>query len=739
MASSTIRFPLLAIQAFSSAFLLFVIQPIAGEILTPVVGGGSLAWITCLLFFQVALFAGYSLAWFLIARFPQRVMGIQAVLYFVGLIAWVFRPEASLDPSSWDPAFPIQFRILGYLSLQFLLPVLSLATTSTITQHEAGTVVGSRASQLYAWSNAGSFLGLLAFPFALEPWTTRIQQLQIFPLGLAWLGLLSLCGAGLRGNAPLAFPTPPTRETRGHSGGISWQWLLIPFLTSALLCGVTGHLSSELASVPFLWVVPLGLFLVSFVIAFSQGFSLAISLCNRVLPMSLTLAFFFLGVSGLELAAGTVAIPLVVHLLAFFCLILRLNVLLHESKPAPDQLARYYFFLALGGLLGTAFQSLLTPILFRQIGYAEYPLSLFAGTLVLGWAARPRFPQVGELGVLTLILVVSLAGIIGLRFLDPVWQGKAHALVVGVALVASYTLSGRLLWFSVGSGAALLGAWVSLLGSQNIVATIRNEYGTIRIAVVRDEGGERRVLYHGGTIHGIQSESMKDAGGRHLPLSYYGNQGPVGSLIRKMSQGKRPPLKAGLIGLGVGSIAWYAPEGADWTYFELDPAVAWAAQDSGYFSFLEEARSRPRVVLGDGRFQLAASPGNLDLLILDAFSSDTIPIHLLTIEALDLYLAKLGEGGTLLCHISNRHFDLLPVMAGWQKQRRVRVQYFDDSSIHPASISEGYSPSQWVAITKEPSLVEALRKDYRWSDLPTGIPPVIWTDDHHSVLWVLKW
>lgn len=736
-------FLLLAFVSFLSAFLLFLIQPVTGEILTPAAGGSSVAWITCLLFFQVVLFLGYGFAWFLTHRFSEKAGLIQGLLILIGGgFLWAFPPPLQPEPYFFD-SLPIQWGVLGYLTLHFFIPVLALAATSTITQHCAASVVGENASRLYAWSNAGSFTALLSFPFFWEGMTTRLEQIQMVWVGMLVQGslflLVSFIVEQVRHGAPQQVSEIDLSTPAGLPGHFDWGWLAIPFITSALMCGVTGHLSNEVASVPFLWIAPLALFLLGFILAFSSSFGLLARVLRRLLPLFLVLTFFFLALTGLELTHGTIIVPLIVHLFTFFILCFLLNDQLHSSRPSHHQLARFYFFLALGGLAGTAFQALLAPILFSRLGYPEYPLALLVAMGLLGYTKNPFRLNFSQGLILTLIFLLSIGSIFLLRGLDPNSQSFQVAACVGTLLILSYPLCDHLGWFSVASAMVLSGSWLGLMESNRVLITERNAYGMIRIAQVPDGEWDKNLLLHGGTIHGIQSTGQKDDLGRFKPLSYYGERGPAGFIFNKLESLEVTNKKVGVIGLGVGSLSWYAHTQESWTFFELDPAVGWAATDSGYFSFVGQAKSRPNIVFGDGRRRLSQSEGNFDLLILDAFSSDTIPVHLLTLEALDLYLSQLGPNGTLLCHISNRHFDLLPVINGWEVARGLKFHFRDDRDQHPESIKQGYSPSQWVTLTRNPDLLKALKKSTKWNSLPEDFRPLIWTDDHHSVFSVLKW
>lgn len=736
-------FLLLAFVSFLSAFLLFLIQPVTGEILTPAAGGSSVAWITCLLFFQVVLFLGYGLAWFLTHRFPDKAGLIQGFLILSGgVFLWAFPPPLQPESYFFD-SLPIQWGVLGYLTRHFFIPVLALATTSTITQHCAASVVGKNASRLYAWSNAGSFTALLSFPFFWEGLTTRLEQIQMVWVGMLVQGslflLVSFIVQRIRPDYSLTETGQGPSNTDAVAENFDWSWLAIPFITSALMCGVTGHLSNEVASVPFLWIAPLALFLLSFILAFSSSFSFLVRVLRRLLPLFLVLTFFFLALTGLELTHGTIIVPLVVHLFTFFILSFLLNDQLHSSRPSHYQLGRFYFFLALGGLAGTAFQALMAPILFSRLGYPEYPLALLLAMGLLGYAKNLFKLNYSQGIILTLILVLSVGSIFLLRILDPNSQSYLVAACVGTLLVLSYPLCDHMVWFSVASAMVLSGSWLGLMESNRVIITERNAYGMIRISQIPDGEWDKNLLIHGGTIHGIQSTGQMDEFGRFKPLSYYGERGPAGFIFRKLESLEYLNKKVGVIGLGVGSLSWYAHPQESWTFFELDPAVGWAATDSGYFSFVGQARSQPNIVFGDGRRRLSQSEGEFDLLILDAFSSDTIPVHLLTLEALDLYLSQLGPNGTLLCHISNRHFDLLPVINGWEVARGLKFHFCDDRDQHPESIRQGYSPSQWVTLTRNPDLLKAIKKSTRWNSLPEDTRPLLWTDDHHSVFSVLKW
>ncbi len=726
--------------AFLSAFALFFVEPVVGEILTPSWGGIPAVWLSCLLFFQTVLFLGYIAIWIGTSLFPKAALPTYCFGLGMATLLLLWSPLPLEPGEQWVNAPTPSLGVLGFLGTHLLLVTLCLAATSTLTHFVLAKATPGRVTGLYSFSNAGSFLALLAYPFLIEPFTTRQQQLGIFSFLIGLQAILTLFFM-IRHRAVLAkiLGQPSGNPFPGLVHKNSFWWLLIPVCSSSLLCGVTNHLATEVASVPFLWILPLALYLLSYVIAYGEISTTALGLIQRYTPVWVVFVFFFLSLNGLELSTGTLLVPLILHLGCFFLLCILLHHLLANLQPASTTLGAYYAVTSLGGLLGTLLQTLIFPLVFARVGIWEYPLFIAGGIFVLGWARKQTlamkpifFFTSGWIGVL-FVLFLTLGP------LDPSQQPTLTAIVSGILFVVCllWADDGRILASSLLF--AYFGLIVGLFSSGNDTEIHRNSFGILKISQQESDNQTKTILYHGNTIHGIQASALRDAEGRFLPLSYYGSKGPAGDAMAKVQKTHILGAKIGIIGLGVGSLAWYGRPQDQLDFMELDPAVGVIAQNPKRFSFLDQALSPIQIQYGDGRRTLAHSLESYDLLVLDAFSSDTVPVHLLTREAVAIYLARLEKEGSLLCHVSNRHFDLLRVMAGWEKEMRLPCYLFDDRDIGPNRIKQGFSPSQWVLFTKSPKIRVALASDVRWQRLSKNLAPVVWTDNHHSILGLLKW
>ncbi len=731
--------------AFISALALFLIQPVVGEILTPSWGGTPTVWLACLLFFQIVLFIGYFLAWIGSLLYPRGAFLIYLLNLVFGLLLLILNPLPLEPESYWINSQSTSLGVVGYLGAHLFVIILGLSTTSTLLQHVLSQLNSGKATQLYAYSNAGSFLALLAFPLIIEPNTSRIQQIQLFTFLVSFQTILGFFFWLQNRKSFLVIPASGISffENFKLEKDSKW-WILIPICTSGILCGVTNHLATEIASVPFLWILPLAIYLLSYVIAFSNFPDTFIFLIYRYFPIFSSLLFFLLSLTGLELASGTIIVPLFIHFGCLFFICVLLHHLLYEKRPKNEStegksLGFYYCLIALGGLLGTLLQAIAFPVVFARLGVWEYPLAMAAGIFLLGCSKNPKIPVLIEWAIPATIPFV----LIGLRMvvgpLDTTHYPTLTSTISGILFFGCLALAkdGRIL------GTSLIISFLCLIlflfTPEAETEIRRNTFGVLKISKTQKNGSNQTLLYHGSTIHGIQSEALKDSEGRFIPLSYYGSDGPAGDAFSKLQKVHSHGVNIAIIGLGAGSMAWFGRPQDQIHFFELDPAVGEIAENPKQFQFLSQCASPYRIHFGDGRRILTANTDKYNLLILDAFSSDTVPIHLLTLEALEGYWKHLEPNGTLLCHVSNRHFDLLRLMKGWEKSIGIAGHLFDNRDLMPEKIAQGFSPSQWVIFTKDRNLQQLIHKSGSWQNIPDTLDPVIWTDDHHSILGLLKW
>ena len=738
-----------AFFAFTLAFgaaLLFVIQPIAARSALPVLGGSPAVWNTSMVFFQAVVLAGYGAAHLLARRLPPKAQGLAFVLAVIGGAA--FLPGSALPPSDAPTTDPVPW-LLGRLTTQWALPCFALALASPLLQRWYTRVTRDQREPyvLYSASNAGSLGALLAYPVILEPTLDLDRQVGLWSTAfLAW-GLGIAVAAFLQqrpaSSSPLepadATPrprTPPPRPAR------ILAWTILGAIPASLLQGGTLFLTTDVASVPLLWVVPLALYLVTFIVAFAPRAKPLVAAANRALPFLASALLYVV----LSRATQPVAVLVLLHLAFLFLAGVACHGRLVAARPAPEHLTTFYFALAGGGVLGGAFNALLAPQLFRSV--TEYPLAIALACATLPPRGPAPAPPTSGHAVAwardlawTTVIAVGMA-ILGLAV--PWWaEGSSRlrdALVFGLPAVACCTLLDRPRRLALALGAVfLVGLRLQGLWSHTDHAE-RNFFGVTRVTVDPTSGSHQ--IVHGNTIHGRQ---FQDAARRNEPLTYYHRLGPLGAAFDafRLLRARNPdpdtaPARIGVIGLGAGSMASYAAASDLWTFFEIDPAVIRVARDPRWFSFLRDTRAaRLDIVEGDARLRLGQQPDRtFDLLVLDAFSSDAIPVHLLTREALALYLRKLRPGGWLLTHVSNRYLDLEPVLARLAADAGIVCRAFDDTHEDP---SVGKEASHWILMARRESDLGPVSRRKEWVPALDGRNRSPWTDRKAGVFEAFEW
>jgi SAM-dependent methyltransferase len=755
---------------FASALLLFLVQPMAGKLLLPLVGGTPAAWNTCMLFFQALLLAGYAYAHWSTARFgPRRQAALHLGLVGVTLAVLYAGPavrgngSGPLDLPYSAPAWfagtenPVP-ALLAVLALTVGLPFFVLSATAPLLQRwfaDTGHPSGRDPYFLYAASNLGSLAGLVAYPFVLEPALALRDQGKLWAAGFVVFGVLGVLAALLlwrsapaapavaADDAPAADDPPPTPERR------AW-WVLMAAGPSSLMLGCTTFLTTDIAPVPLLWVVPLGLYLATFILVFARR-KVVPDVLPRMLAPILIVALLVTLLMGVTQPIWLL-VPL--HLTTFFVVALALHGALAADRPGTSRLTEFYLWMSLGGVLGGLVNALIAPVLIRHAGLIEYPLALtLAAALVPAEKPSPRhwtdvvLPML--VGGITLCVILIVDSRLKL-------QGSLrNAVAYGVPAVLAFTLVGRPLRYGLG----LLALWLAASytpGQSAPLVLERNFFGVLKVAEWKEEGetavataeGLRqnkreyvvRRLVHGSTTHGLQSDKFVDADGRHLPLSYYHTTGPIGQVFRQVIEPGPAGQRVAAVGLGTGSLAYYARPDQDWVFFEIDPAVKRISTEENYFAYWGECRAASkRLELGDARLRLALEPdASFDLIVLDAFSSDAIPIHLITREALELYLRKLKPTGRVALHVSNRYLELVPVLAKLGASfdpPLLGINWHDDGNE-----DIGKYGSEWVLMAPTAEGLGRLgRKPSMWDPLTAKPETPLWTDDFSNVWSVFQW
>lgn len=816
---------LFALTLLVSATLLFLVQPMFAKMVLPRLGGTPAVWNTCMVFYQAVLLGGY-----LYAHWSTRWLGSrrQAVLHLVLLILpWVVLP-IGLGAAGNPPADqnPIPW-LLGLMVLCVGLPFFVVSTSAPMLQAwfaDTGHPAGRDPYFLYAASNLGSMVGLLGYPTLVEPYLPLAGQSFWWAMGYAVLMALTVAcavvlwrsprGAGASARADRSnatdsgnVPGGPNGASVGHGAmepsapqtaeamptfGQRLRWLALAFAPSSMLLGVTTYISTDIAAVPLLWVIPLALYLLSFVLVFARWTILPHGLMLRLqLPLVIVLALVFFSTT-----ATWMQWMVLLHLGAFFVTAMVCHGELARSRPAAHHLTEFYIWLSVGGVLGGLFNALVAPLVFRVV--IEYPLAVVIACLLRPAPPPARRPVLARwldlvlpmllLGCMRVLLdldwhrnrlndIPTLFGAnrwnyawdwlnwraglnhllewtrqhvflwvndIPVRFGGEAWNligaGPWHATtqgaVLGVGGVWTLFCHRRPVRFGTALGMVVLGNLLWFSNSDPAIHTERSFFGVIRVREDAIKG--THTLVHGSTNHG---EQWLDPDRRQQPTTYYHRTGPLGEVFTKLTD-PASTGEIGVIGLGTGTTAAWGEPGQRITYFEIDPTIIRIAFNPHLFTYVTDAVDRGvrvEVELGDARISLERQPdGKFDLLVVDAFSSDAIPVHLMTQQALELYFRKLKPDGILMVHISNRHLDLAPVLGNIARGRWV-CRWRNDGYVSDEEEEEGKFPSDWVILVRDEKRLGPLIDDDEWQTIRPDRRVGVWTDDYSNLLAVLRW
>jgi hypothetical protein len=715
---------LFAATLFVSAFLLFSIQPMFTKMVLPLLGGAPTVWSIALVFFQATLLGGYAYAHLIVRRIP---LGIGALIHFGALAAAAMMlPIRAASSFGSPPTDNIAFWLIGLFAVSIGLPFAVLATTAPLLQRWFSASGHSRANNpyvLYAASNLGSFAGLFAYPTLIEPFVPLHAQAWMWSAGFAAFALL-VATAGLfiaRHARPLATASEPARvPTRDRL-----FWMALAAIPTGLVIAVTSYIATDLASAPFLWVLPLALYLLTFVATFRERPWLSHSTVARLVPFAV--APLSVGLLGGQRPYWLALVA--INLAAFVLLALLCHGELYRRRPASAHLTEFYLWTSLGGALGGMFAAIVAQHLFTQV--YEYPILIVAALLALPGVSEggPRrlIAQTGPVLMLAALAVVARLGF-GVRL--PATAELPFQILL-VALVAIMLLqrerSARFIAL-VALGFLLTGLWQP---GFNRVAAARSFFGVNQVIETTD--GRFRLLYHGTTLHGAERIADATANVVPEPLTYYYRGGPISEGIDAVRRLQGSLRRVAVVGLGTGALACYRHPGEAWTFYEIDPAVVRIARDPDFFTFISGCAPDLPVVVGDARLTLAASTEKYNLIILDAFSSDTIPVHLLTREAVAGYLKHLAEGGVILMHISNRYMELADTVAavGTAEGLAAIVVKVDDRP--QASPPDYKMTAEVVALARRPEDVGNLRDGPGWHPLRAETDVQAWTDDYSNI------
>ncbi len=726
---------------FLSAVLLFSVQPMFAKMVLPKLGGSPSVWAVSMCFFQAVLLAGYCYAHLMNRYLPQRLIPLahMAVLALAMLALPIGLPESRAEP----PAGDAYGWLIVTLALGVGLPFFAVSANAPLLQSWFARTGHPHAGDpyfLYGASNLGSLAALLAYPIAIEPFSGLVHQSTLWAAGfLALAAMIALCGLlmiaaiGTNGSNGTVAAPPTHLDARQPTMAGRAVWVALAFVPSGLLVAFTSYLTTDIASAPFLWVVPLAMFLATFILVFREKPYIPHHWMLILQPIATILVLFGILLSGnhgwlIATLAGTVA---------FFVATMVCHRELFERRPASRYLTEFYLWMSLGGVLGGVFAALVAPQIFNTIW--EYPL-----LLVLAMACRPgigaRISRY-EARELAGVCVLAVAAMFLLEFLQRRGLVAAPSTLLSIIVLlgfGSLCLLQRDKTLRQFAYAAVTALTLVILPSQmNRGDAERSFFGTHRVAMTND--AKVRLLMHGTTLHGADRLIAEDGSAveQPTPMTYYHPASPMalGAEVARASKQAAEPIRVGIVGLGTGAMACNARFNEPWRFYEIDPVVVRIASDPNRFRYLSSCQPNADVVMGDARLTLAKEPaGRYDYLVIDAFSSDAVPVHLLTIEALNLYLDKLAPDGLLALHVSNRHLDLISVataVAGAVPGLHTAVAVDEQTG-------KGFdrTSSQVVLVSRSPAVIDrVLALPFARPAKPSALNP--WTDDYSDILSAL--
>ena len=721
-----------AVTIFAGATLLFAVEPMIARMIVPLLGGAPSVWIICSLCFQTLLLAGYGYVHFVGTRLPLRA---QIVLQLLLMAAVFFVLPITVEESvvqrltASHPGFGVFLLLVRTIGLPFFV----LATSSPLLQRWFAELGERDPYHLYAASNAGSMLALFGYPLLVEPMLSVHGQSRVFHTGFAgYTVLVVLCAvlALRRSAAGPVIASGPRVAAPELSARARWReraiWVGLSFAPSSLLMGATEYVTTEVASVPLLWVLPLALYLLSFIVAFAKKQLVAPALVAWALGC---VASFVAAITLAEIAPGnhwsfSKPFLVVAHMVLLFLASVVCHRGLAERRPHVGRLTEFYLLMSIGGVLGGAFNGLVAPVLFDDL--YEYPIAVGVACLGRGLGGKPLREGASGLAVGVAAFALIRLGI--LRWVDP---RLGFALLFLVPIVLAIFWLKRPVRFAVAIAGLLLAGMT--VGGQlgTVVWADRSFFGVLK--VVRDD--RFRFLFSGRALEGQQALAAAEAA---VPLAYYYPTGPAGDLLAHLPP---RPRRVGVVGLGIGSLAAYAKPGDTWTFLELNQAVVDVAESQ--FTYLKAAREHGAAIgveTGDARLRLReGDAARFDLLVLDAFSSDAVPIHLVTREAIAVYRRALVPGGLLVAHVSNDHVLLRPVFAALARDARMIAVGRREASVSLVELALGKLPSDWLALTDRRSELDLLvRTSDQWKPLPLDPRQSVWTDDFANVLGAVR-
>jgi hypothetical protein len=718
---------------FVSALLLFSVQPLFAKMVLPRLGGSPAVWSVAMVFFQSLLLAGYVYAHVLM-RIKSRVIPI---LVHVVLLIVAFSTLPLAIAARWGdpPTSGYALWLLGLFVASIGLPFFALAANNPLLQAwfvRTGHPDGADPYFLYASSNIGSFLALLSYPLVLEPVFTLRTQNLIWTGGYGLLIVLIAASGFLLWRAPASVAVTGAAESDAPAP--SWllraRWVFLAAVPSGLLIAVTAHISTDVAAAPLLWVLPLSLYLLTWVLVFQSRPLLPHKWVLMVQPVAIAGIIVLLAIGGEQ----NLLLTLGGHQVCFFIIAMACHGELARTRPPAKYLTGFYVALSFGGMVGGLFAGLIAPYAFSWV--AEYPILLVLAALCRP-PAEERWPRWSR-WYWPLLLVLAVALIAPSFSTGEVFDWlEEHRVYVAGAVAAT----GMLLAVVLNAGRWKLAAIATLAlvlirvhpADEGRVETVRSFFGVHKIVVTPH--GQFHVLMHGTTIHGaekFQNDDGTPVSGRPEPISYYHKDGGIGQAITAIRERKGAALRVAVIGLGSGTLACASEPGETWKFFEIDQSMVDTARDPRYFTYIKSCQPDLKPVMGDARLTFAREPdGVYDLIIVDAYSSDAIPIHLATQEAMKIYKDKLAPQGAVLMHVSNRHLELSSVVVGIAEANDLKSWVYSEDS---GRDGEYIFSTSVVVSAREEADIGKLASSEQWAETEADEKQRVWTDDYSNVL-----
>jgi hypothetical protein len=718
---------------FTSALLLFSVQPLFTKMVLPRLGGSPAVWSVAMVFFQSLLLGGYAYAHYLM-QIRNRVVPVAVHLVLL-IVALLTLPLSIANGWGEPPTSGYAFWLLGLFAVSIGLPFFALAANNPLLQAwfvRTGHPNGPDPYFLYASSNIGSFLALLSYPVLLEPmFTLRTQNLIWTGLYGLLILLIAACGVLLlRSPATVVIEQDDDADTPAPSWALRARWIFLAAVPSGLLIAVTAHISTDVAAAPLLWVLPLSLYLLTWVLVFQSRPLLPHKWVLMLQPLAIAGVIVLLAVGGEQ----NLLLTLGGHQLCFFVIAMACHGELARNRPPSKYLTGFYVALSFGGMVGGLFAGLLAPFMFSWI--AEYPILLALAALCRPPAGE-RLPQWSRwywpfLAVLAVALIAP-SWSSGKVF---TWLDDHRVWVIGAVGVLSALLTLGLnanrwkIFATVIVALVLIRAYPA---DDGRVETVRSFFGVHKIVVTPN--GQYHVLMHGTTIHGAEKFRNDDTSpvtGRPEAITYYHKDGGIGQAISAIRERKGGPIRVAVIGLGAGTLTCASEPGEDWKFFEIDQTMVDTARNPKYFTFIQNCEPDLKPVIGDARLTFAKEPdGIYDLIIVDAYSSDAIPIHLATEEAMEIYKQKLAPQGAVLMHVSNRHLELSSVVVGIADANDLKSWVYSEDS---GRDNEYIFSTSVVVSAREEADVGALASSDKWALTEAEDNQRVWTDDYSNVL-----